>query len=145
MLGDGPMFEEVKTEIVKYGMSDRFNLPGWVTPQDVLDQFSKSDILFMPSFSEGLPVVGVQALAEGLAIVARRIGGFLDLVANEQNGYLIEVHDIDAFAKSLRGLISDPELLLQFRKASIQKSREFDIQKVVDKYQAIFQSVIDEK
>ncbi len=145
MLGDGPMFEEVKTEIAKQGMSDRFILPGWVTPQDVLDQFSKSDILFMPSFSEGLPVVGVQALAEGLAIVASRIGGFLDLVDNEQNGYLIEVQDVDAFSKALRGLISSPELLMQFRKASVQKSRDFDIQKVVDKYQSIFQDVVGGK
>jgi glycosyltransferase involved in cell wall biosynthesis len=145
MLGDGPMFEDIKSEIVKQGMSDRFNLPGWVTPQDVLDQFSKSDILFMPSFSEGLPVVGVQALSKGLTIVASRIGGFLDLVDNEVNGYLIEVHDVAAFSESLRGLISNPELLLQFRKASIQKSRDFDIQKVADKYQSIFQGVVGGK
>jgi glycosyltransferase involved in cell wall biosynthesis len=143
MLGDGPMFEDVKSEIAKHGMSDRFNLPGWVTPEDVLNQFSKSDILFMPSFSEGLPVVGVQALAKGLAIVSSRIGGFLDLVDHEKNGYLIEVRDHPSFSKALREIISKPEVLLRFRKASIEKSQDFDIQKVVDKYQIIFQSVVE--
>ncbi|MFN8384195.1 MAG: glycosyltransferase family 4 protein [Anaerolineales bacterium] len=142
MLGDGPMFGDVKKEIAKQGMSDRFNLTGWVTPEDVLTQFAKSDILFMPSFSEGLPVVGVQALASGLSIVSSRIGGFLDLVDHEKNGYLIEVHDVDAFSRSLRILLSSPETLLKFRRASIEKSRDFDIQKVVDKYQSIFQNVI---
>jgi glycosyltransferase involved in cell wall biosynthesis len=145
MLGDGPMFDDVKSEIARHEMSNRFHLPGWVTPQDVLDQFSKSDILFMPSFSEGLPVVGVQALAKGLAIVSSRIGGFLDLVDHEKNGYLIEVQDAAAFSQNLRGLISNPELLLQFRNASIEKSRNFDIQKVADQYQSIFQSVVDKK
>lgn len=145
MLGDGPMFEDVKKEIAKQGMTDRFNLPGWVTPEDVLNQFSKSDILFMPSFSEGLPVVGVQALAKGLAIVASRIGGFLDLVDHEQNGYLIEVHDTLAFSQSLREIISNPDVLLRFRKLSIAKARDFDIQKVVDKYQIIFQNIVDGK
>lgn len=145
MLGDGPMFEDIKKEIAQHGMTERFNLPGWVTPQDVLDQFSKSDILFMPSFSEGLPVVGVQALAKGLAIVSSRIGGFLDLVDHEKNGYLIEVHDHMVFSQVLRDLISNREMLLQFRKASIEKSRDFDIQKVVEKYQLIFQNVLDEK
>ena len=145
MLGDGPMFDDVKKEIAKHEMSNRFNLPGWVTPEDVLSQFSKSDILFMPSFSEGLPVVGVQALATGLAIVSSRIGGFLDLVDHEKIGYLIEVHDHQSFSKALRELISSPALLLQFRKASIEKSRNFDIQKVVDKYQIIFQNVVNEK
>ena len=143
MLGDGPMFEDVKREIGKTGMNERFDLPGWVTPEQVLDHFSKSDILFMPSFSEGLPVVGVQALAKGLAIVASRIGGFLDLVDENKNGYLIEVHDKDAFAGILRELISDRELLFQFRKASLKKSRDFEIQKVADQYQKIFRDVVD--
>ena len=97
----------------------------------------------MPSFSEGLPVVGVQALAKGLAIVASRIGGFLDLVDENQNGYLIDVQDKDAFAEILRKLISDTDLLFQFRAASLKKSRDFEIQKVADQYQIIFRDVVD--
>lgn len=143
MLGDGPMFEDVKREIGKTDMRERFDLPGWVTPEQVLEHFSKSDILFMPSFSEGLPVVGVQALAKGLAIVASKIGGFLDLVDENKNGYLIEVHDKDAFAGILRELISDKDLLFQFRAASLEKSRDFEIQKVADQYQIIFKDVMD--
>jgi glycosyltransferase involved in cell wall biosynthesis len=143
MLGDGPMLDEVKRAIETNGMNDRFDLPGWVTPEDVLEHFSNSDILFMPSFSEGLPVVGVQALAKGLAIVASRIGGFLDLVDEHKNGYLIDVHDKPAFSQTLRELISDPQLLLRLRKASLEKSRDFDIQKVVDRYQAIMQEVLN--
>jgi glycosyltransferase involved in cell wall biosynthesis len=143
MLGDGPLFEDVKRKIEKTGMSERFDLPGWVTPDFVLDRFSKSDILFMPSLSEGLPVVGVQALASGLAIVASEIGGFLDLVDDEKNGYLIDVQDIPAFTNSLRVMISDPEALLRFRKASIEKSHEFDIQKIVDQYQSILHDVVN--
>jgi len=143
MLGDGPLFEDVKREIEKSGMSERFDLPGWVTPDVVLEYFSKSDILFMPSLSEGLPVVGVQALATGLAIVASEIGGFLDLVDNERNGFLIDAQDIPAFSSVLSGMISNPEALLRFREASIEKSREFDIQKIVDQYQSILHNVLN--
>jgi L-malate glycosyltransferase len=142
MLGDGPMFAEVKQEIAQYDMSERFYLPGWVTPDDVLEQFSKGDILFMPSFSEGLPVVGVQALAKGLAIVASRIGGFLDLVDNAKNGYLIEGQDQTAFSQALRELITQPEILLKFRKTSLEKALDFDIQKIVNQYQKIMQGVV---
>lgn len=143
MLGDGPLFEEVKREIQKAGMVERFDLPGWVTPEVVLDRFAKSDILFMPSLSEGLPVVGVQALAAGLAVVASDIGGFLDLVDNEKNGYLIDVHDVPGFSKVLRGMISNPDTLLRFREASIEKSCQFDIQKIVDQYQTILHEVVN--
>lgn len=142
MLGDGPMFEEVKAEIEKQGMSERFHLTGWVTPADVLKEFSQSDILFMPSLSEGLPVVGVDALVKGLAIVASNIGGFLDLVEPEGNGYLIEVQDEAGFSSALRDLLSNRERLAQFRCASLEKAKNFDIEKITDQYEEIMQAAL---
>lgn len=142
LLGDGPLWEDVKREIETMGLSERFTLHGWVTPETVLEQFSHSDILFMPSLSEGLPVVGVQALAAGLAIVASDIGGFLDLVDNERNGYLLHPHHVPGFANALRKLISKPEVLRNFREASIEKARQFDIEKIVEQYQTILQNAL---
>ena len=139
MLGDGPIFEEVKAEVEKQGMSERFHLTGWVTPADVLREFSQSDILFMPSLSEGLPVVGVDALVKGLAIVASNIGGFLDLVEPEENGYLIEIQDEAGFSSALRDLLSNRERLAQFRCASLEKAKNFDIEKITDQYEEIMQ------
>lgn len=144
MLGDGPMFEEVKSEIEKHGMSQRFHLTGWVTPADVLNDFSRSDILFMPSLSEGLPVVGVDALVKGLAIVASRIGGFFDLVEADRNGYLIEIQDEAGFSSALRELLSNREKLTEFRRASLEKSKDFDIGKIADQYETIMRSVVGE-
>src|SRR5574341_1656547 len=91
MIGDGPLMEDVRHAVVESDLEDRFQFTGWIDPQDVLDWFDKSDILFMPSRSEGLPVVGVQALAKGLAIVASHVGGFVDLVQQRENGYLVEL------------------------------------------------------
>ena len=142
LLGDGPLFEEVKAEIVRIGITERFHLTGWVTPADVLNEFSKSDILFMPSLSEGLPVVGVDALVKGLAIVASKIGGFLDLVEPEKNGYLIDVSDEAGFSSALRELLSNHEYLAQFRRASLEKAKDFDIGKIVDQYEAIMRAVL---
>jgi L-malate glycosyltransferase len=144
MLGDGPMLEDVKSEIEKHGMAERFHLPGWVTPEDVLNQFSKNDILFMPSFTEGLPVVGVQALVKGLAIVASRIGGFLDLVEDDSNGFLIEVEDEARFSSALRELLTNQAHLTKFRRASLEKAQNFDIAKITDQYEALMRDVAGE-
>lgn len=140
MLGDGPLFEEVKAGIEMQGMTERFHLTGWVRPADVLDEFSRSDILFMPSLSEGLPVVGVDALVKGLAIVASKIGGFLDLVEPARNGYLVEVQDEAGFSSALRELFSNRELLAGFRQASLAKAKDFDIGKIADRYEGIMRS-----
>lgn len=141
MLGDGEYFAAVKNQIEKAGMADRFHLPGWVTPEDVLEEFSRADILFMPSLSEGLPVVGVQALAKGLALVVSDIGGFLDLVDNGKNGFLIDVHDRARFEAVLRDLLSNREQLRRFRAASLQKAESFDLKRIEDRYESIFREI----
>ncbi|MBS1249354.1 MAG: 2-deoxystreptamine glucosyltransferase [Chloroflexi bacterium] len=141
MLGDGPLMKDVRKEIVDLGLQDRFSLPGWVTPDIVIDEFDQSDILFMPSRSEGLPMVGVQALSMGMAVVASDIGGFIDLVENGKNGYRIEPEDEEAFVNSLRGLLEDPEKLLAFRQASRQKAKTFDINYIAKQYEELFLEV----
>ena len=83
------------------------------------------------------PVVGVQALAKGLAIVASRVGGFVDLVEEGKNGYLVEVTDPAAFAACLFELLSDPQRLLAFRAASLEKAKSFELEQIAREYESI--------
>ena len=138
MIGDGPLMQDVRCAIQDFGLEDRFQLTGWIDPKDVLLWFDRSDILFMPSQSEGLPVVGVQALAKGLAIVASQVGGFVDLVDHNKNGYLIQGTDVPGFSTSLSSLLSDTNRLLSFRNASLEKARSFELDQIVKEYENIF-------
>lgn len=142
MLGDGPLMPDVRREIVQHHLEERFTLLGWVTPEEVLVWFDKSDILFMPSLSEGLPVVGVQALAKGLAFVVSNIGGFVDLVEEGKNGFLIGEEKTEKFSTVLRRFLSDPNELKPFRKASLQIASRFDINQIVEHYEEVFVGVI---
>jgi L-malate glycosyltransferase len=141
MLGDGPLRAQVEDAIAAHGLGERFHLLGWVTPEQVIAHFAESDLLFMPSLSEGLPVVGVQALAMGLGIAATRVGGFVDLVEPGRNGFLAEPGDRDALAAGVRNLLSDPAALVKTRQASREMARRFDIESVADGYEAIFREV----
>jgi glycosyltransferase involved in cell wall biosynthesis len=142
ILGDGPLRAEVEQEIARANLKDRFTLTGWVTPDDVTSSFMDSDILFMPSIAEGLPVVGVQALAMGLAIVGSRVGGLIEIVAQGKNGYLFPPENSDAMHLELRNLINNPEMLLAFRRHSRESAQRFGINHVVDEYIQIFKDVI---
>ncbi len=142
MLGDGPLRAEVEAAVQAEGLAARFAFPGWVTPQQVLARFDEGDILFMPSRSEGLPVVGVQALAKGLAIVAGAVGGFLDVVADGENGFLILPDDTEAAEAALRRLLTQPERLRAFREASLQRARRFDLAAVVAAYENMLTQAI---
>ena len=107
-----------------------------------MKQFEQSDILFMPSLSEGLPVVGVQALSKGLAIVASRVGGFVDLIDEDQNGYLIEIGDRQGFKTRLQELLTNPSRLLSLRQASLKKASSFEINQIAEQYENIFEELV---
>jgi glycosyltransferase involved in cell wall biosynthesis len=143
MVGDGPLLEEVKRTIATHNLEKRFTLPGWVTTQQVLAFLAQSDLLFMPSLSEGLPVVGLQALTVGLAIVASRVGGNVDLVKEGSNGILAYPSDRNTFSSALRSLLSNQEALLGARQASHDLAGRFDIRIVVDKYETIFRKILN--
>jgi glycosyltransferase involved in cell wall biosynthesis len=70
----------------------------------------QADVFILPSLSEGLPNVILEAMACGLPIVASRIGGIPDIIINETNGYLVEVKDTDAIAHKIMLLLQDGPL-----------------------------------
>ena len=142
LAGDGPLREKLVQEIRVLGLENRVRLTGWVSPEEVLHWMSSSDILFMPSLSEGLPVVGVQSLAMGLAVVASRSGGFTDLVDAGVNGDLIDLNQPEGYERALRELLSDPDRLLRARQASSQKAQAFDMHTIVQAYEQLFLAVV---
>jgi glycosyltransferase involved in cell wall biosynthesis len=145
MIGDGPLRPAVEQAIYTAGLTDRFVLPGWVTPEEVAAAFRRSDILFMPSLSEGLPVVGVQALSLGLALVVSQIGGWRDLILEGQNGTMRPYDDVDGFADALREYLTAPDRLLRARLASRHHAHNFDLTKILDSYEDMFQKVMESK
>jgi glycosyltransferase involved in cell wall biosynthesis len=145
MAGDGRLQDQVKQAIRQYGMESRFTITGWINPDEVLHWLAKSDILFMPSLAEGLPVVGIQALAMGLAIVASKVGGFVDIVEEGQNGFLLSSIDTAGMRDSLRIMLSDSNTLLYARQCSRKLARHFDLTKVVSAYEKTFIEIVPTK
>jgi glycosyltransferase involved in cell wall biosynthesis len=143
LLGDGELRKEIENEIKLCNLQDRVSLLGWVTPEDVIDWFGKSDILLMPSLWEGLPVVGVQALSMGLAIIASHVGGLLDLVDSGKNGYLIELNDTVAWEQHLRSLLNDRDKLRKFRNSSRKAAEKFSLPEIVRAYEEVLLKALE--
>jgi glycosyltransferase involved in cell wall biosynthesis len=132
----------MEAEIQKQGLSERFFLPGWITPEQVIDCYRESDVLFMPSLSEGFPVAGVQGLAMGLAVVASRIGGWMDLVNPGENGFLVDPSDEQGYFQALESLLTNPPQLLRFRQASRILAGKFDLSAIVEQYAGVYREAM---
>ncbi len=140
LIGDGPQRGDIESEIHHYDLTDRVCLTGWIHTDEVWKALSQSDLLAMPSLSEGLPVVGIHALAHGLAIVANRAGGLSDLVEDGVNGRLCSVGDEICFVNALRWTLEDPLRLIELRRKSLKKGQRYNIEHVADAYEDVFRA-----
>ena len=138
MLGDGPLLESVSASVAANGLNERISLPGWVTPAQVLEKFAHSDLLVLPSRSEGLSVVGVQALGMGLAMLLSDAGGNLELVSDGENGFIFPAGDVDALTAQLRRLLENPSMLQSAQSKSREMAQKYDLPAIVTQYEKLF-------
>jgi glycogen(starch) synthase len=81
-----------------------------LTPEQVAAKLDESTVLVLPSRYEGLGRVVIEAFARGRGVVATRAGGILDLVADGEQGLLVDPEDTDALADALVRVLSDRAL-----------------------------------
>ena len=99
---------------------------------DIANIFSKTNIVVLPSYREGLPKVLIEAAACGRAVVTTNVPGCRDAIEINKTGLLCEVKNTQDLAEKIKRLIVDEELRHGMGRAGRELAqREFDIEKVV--------------
>ena len=75
LVGDGPLWSVVKSEIGIHGLSLRIHITGWADQEQVIEHINQSRALILPSFAEGLPVVLMEAMALGRPVISTYVAG----------------------------------------------------------------------
>ncbi|MBZ0129771.1 MAG: glycosyltransferase [Rhodobacteraceae bacterium] len=128
LIGDGPERPALEGEAAALGLSGMIEFAGYKGQSEVAAALAASDLLVLPSFAEGLPVVLMEALAAGLPVVATRIAGVAELVEDGISGFLVPPGDEAALADKLAILLADPARRRAMGKAGRAKVRAaFDI------------------
>ena len=86
-------------------ISERVRFAGRLSEADTLGEIAKADILVLPSFMEGLPIVLMEAMAMGTAVIASRVAGIPELVDDGESGLLFTPSNWDELASCIRRLV----------------------------------------
>ena len=97
---------------------------------DVVELFSKADVVVLPSYREGVPHSLIEALAMGLPVITTDTPGCRVVVEHGLNGFMVPSRDSNSLYDAMLQLANDPELRQKFGKNSFAKSKEFDVEKV---------------
>lgn len=100
------------------------------------------DVLVVPSWSEGMPTVILEAMACGCAVLATKVGA-VSVLIDERNGWLIEPGDIQQLTNQLKDILEmDRQLLDAKKQQSLEKVKAFTWENIITDHLWLFQSII---
>ena len=99
--GDGPLKGSIKPLLEEEGISDRIVLPGWISHDELPGYFNQLQLLVLPSFTEGLPNIMLEAMACGTPVLATPVGAIPDVIQDGITGFIMENNSPACIAKNV--------------------------------------------
>ncbi len=144
LVGDGPDRTAVEREAAELGIARHILSVGY--QEDVAPYYSFFDVLVLPSANEGTPVVAIEALAAGRPVVATRVGGLPDVVSEGEDGFLVEVGDVEGVAAALERLARDPALRARMGAAGPPRViPRYRVERLVDDVDRLYRELLTQK
>lgn len=138
LFGEGAERPKLEARVRELGIGARFVMPGFTAE---LDKFLPwADVAVLPSFTEGLPNVALEASAAGLPVVATAVGGTPEVVADGQTGLLVPSGQPERIGEALNRLLADEPLRTRLGTAGRERMRaEFTFEAQAAKYAELFE------
>lgn len=122
VVGTGALDERLRREADRRSVDAEFL--GFVDRERLLREYAAADVLFMPSYYEGLPMVGIEGAGSGLPIAAARTARVGDVVCEENQQYVVDASDPRTLATAVDDVLSRPERVARIRRANRNRVRE---------------------
>ena len=121
------------------GLGEAVQFAGRLSEADTLDAIAAADVLVVSSFMEGLPIVLMEAMALGTAVIAPRLAGIPELIDDGRNGLLFTPSKWNELEGRIERLLGDESLRARLVGQARQTVvREFDIARSADALASLF-------
>ncbi len=140
-IGDGPLKEDIQQQVDQYGLKSHVIFTGY--QRNLHDFYRAIDLLVLPSLSEGMPNVALEAMLHAKPVVATRVGGVPEVIVDGETGILVDSQSPDQLAEAVIRLFNNRALLRVFGTAG--KNRvlsKFNPVERVKKIIALYEEVI---
>lgn len=141
--GDGVCLENLKRQAQNLGVIGQCRFPGF--SRDLPKIFNVMDLMVLPSLTEGLPNVVLEALACAKPVVASNVGGVPEIIENTVSGVLVPPAQPDLLAKAISKCLAKPDMMRAMGKAGSHKVKsKFTFDSQTQKLEEIYHNVLRE-
>ena len=124
MAGGGTLLDEARAAAELPDLRGRLAVRGWLNPDELAPLFEEAHILVLPSHAEGFPNVVLEALAEGLPVIATPVGAVADSVKDGINGSIVPIRNPAALARAIRHYLVDPGQLERHSRNALETAAQ---------------------
>ncbi len=116
IVGEGPLRGELESLIDSLEVGKQVKLLGWKKQNEIVKLLKRTDMLLAPSVTtkdgdqEGIPVVIMEALAQGVPVISTWHSGIPEVVQDGKSGFLVPERDVDGLVDKIESLINNAEL-----------------------------------
>lgn len=131
--GTGELCGKIQKIVKHEGLEAHVSLTGWIPHADIPRYLNELKLLVLPSFTEGLPNIVLEAMACGTPILAASVGAIPDVIIEAKNGFLLKSTTPKHIAERIVVLLNNPNLLERVSKdAYIFVREEFHYEKTLE-------------
>lgn len=138
LVGDGEERIYLENLVKDLVLDDYVRFIGAVPNEKVLEYMVAADVFVLPSLSEGFPVVILEAMASGLAIITTKVGGLPEVIKNKENGFLVEPKNPEEIAENILLLLEDDELREGISRNNMKIVGEYTWESVVGRLERVY-------
>ena len=139
--GDGQLREEIEKNISKENLNDKVKLVGWISHDELPDYLNELKLVVLPSYTEGLPNVMLEAMACGTPVLATPVGAIPDIIKDGETGFVMENNLPECIAENVERVLNYPKLDKVVKNARELVEKEFTYEVAVERYRKIFESI----
>lgn len=143
--GDGPARPGLEAQAKTLGIADAVEFTGWIAPESVAGLINSATLMLVPSrWEEPFGLVAVEAALMARPVVASRVGGLAEVVADGKTGLLVEKEHAAALASAIGQLLDNPAAAQKMGREARKRARSlFSLERQVDAYEALYQRLAE--
>jgi glycosyltransferase involved in cell wall biosynthesis len=139
--GDGELKESIAASLQKGGVTARVELPGWISHDDLPGYLNQLRLLVLPSYTEGLPNIMLEAMACGTPVLATPVGAIPDIIIDGKTGFIMENNSPECIAENVKRALDSPDLERIAENGRRFVEENFTFERTVENWKEILQSI----
>ncbi len=139
--GDGALRGKVEEHLDKTNLNRKVNFVGWIPHNELPKHLNDLKLLVLPSYTEGLPNIMLEAMACGTSVLATAVGAIPDVIKDGETGFIMEDNSPDCIARNVIRALSHPNLEQIAENARALVEMEYNFEAAVEQYKNILASL----